>query len=284
MNKRERPDWNQPVTLGRTGLSVGRLGVASSFGVPADALEMAFERGVNYLYWGSIPRERFAIGIRRLMRSAGREKLVICLQTYTRIAALVAPSIKLDLFRLGADHADVLLLGWFNDPPSRSILDAAHDLVRRGLVRHLAISSHRRTVFPELERDRAYGIYHFRYNAGHRGAEKEIFPHVPADSSGPGMVSYTATRWASLLRPSAMPPGERTPTAADCYRFVLTNPSVHVCMTGPRNRADMEHALTALDRGPMDADEIAWISRVGDHVAGRGLKVLDGAGPQRRVA
>ncbi len=276
--------WQTPVTLGRTGLTVGRLGVASSFGVPADALEMAFERGVNYLYWGSIRRGGFAAGIRRLMRSAGRDKLVVVLQSYTRVAALMAPSIKLGLFRLGASHADVLLLGWFNQPPPTSILDAAQELKHRGLVRHIAISSHRRTLFPELERDRAYGIYHFRYNAGHRGAEREIFSAISTAPDGPGMVSYTATRWASLLKPSAMPPGERTPTAADCYRFVLTNPAVHLCMTGPRSRADMEHALTALDRGPMDADELAWMSRVGDHVAGRGLKAMDDAGPRRRAA
>jgi hypothetical protein len=37
------------VTLGRTGLRAGRLGIAASYGVPAEAVERAFERGVNYL-------------------------------------------------------------------------------------------------------------------------------------------------------------------------------------------------------------------------------------------
>lgn len=275
--------WRSPVTLGRTGLAVGRLGVAASYGVSADALEMGFERGVNYLYWGSARRERFAAGIRRLMRSQGRDKLVVVLQSYTRVAALLAPSVKVGLFRLGTEYADVLLLGWFNDPPRRAILDAALELRQRGLVRHLAISSHRRTVFAELERERAFDIYHLRYNAGHRGAERETFPHLPTDSSAPGMVAYTATRWATLLDPRKTPPGERTPSAADCYRFALTHPSVHVCMTGPRSRADLEHALTALERGPLDPDELAWMARVGDHVAGRGLNVFDAHGPRRNA-
>ena len=43
-------------TLGRTGLEVGRLGMAASYGVPARAVEQAFERGVNYLYWGTFRR------------------------------------------------------------------------------------------------------------------------------------------------------------------------------------------------------------------------------------
>jgi hypothetical protein len=34
-------------TLGRTGLKVGRLGVVSSYGAPAEAYEEAFDSGVN---------------------------------------------------------------------------------------------------------------------------------------------------------------------------------------------------------------------------------------------
>ena len=45
--------------LGRTGLPVGRLGISASYGVPTAAVEEAFERGVNYLYWGSIRRDAF---------------------------------------------------------------------------------------------------------------------------------------------------------------------------------------------------------------------------------
>jgi hypothetical protein len=36
----------EPTTLGRTGLKVGRLGVSASYGIPATAVEMAFERGM----------------------------------------------------------------------------------------------------------------------------------------------------------------------------------------------------------------------------------------------
>jgi hypothetical protein len=152
-------------------------------------------------------------------------------------------------------------------------------------VRRLAISSHRRTVFPELERDRAFDVYHLRYNAAHRGAETEVFPFLPGGAQqGPGVVAYTATRWASLLDPRAMPPGEPTPTSADCYRFVLSNPHVQLCMTGPRNRNDVRLALTALARGPMDEEELGWMRRVGDHVRRRGLANTDGPRARRRAA
>jgi len=35
-------------SLGGTGLQVGRLGVSASYGVPAEAVERAFDAGVNY--------------------------------------------------------------------------------------------------------------------------------------------------------------------------------------------------------------------------------------------
>ena len=41
----------EPRILGRTGLQVGRMGIAASYGVPAAAVERAFEHGVNYFYW-----------------------------------------------------------------------------------------------------------------------------------------------------------------------------------------------------------------------------------------
>jgi aryl-alcohol dehydrogenase-like predicted oxidoreductase len=37
-------------TLGRTGIEVCRLGIGSSYGAPASAVEQAFDHGVNYFY------------------------------------------------------------------------------------------------------------------------------------------------------------------------------------------------------------------------------------------
>ena len=45
--------FDESIILGRTGLKVGRLGVASGYWMPAKAIEEAFERGWNYLTWGT---------------------------------------------------------------------------------------------------------------------------------------------------------------------------------------------------------------------------------------
>jgi aryl-alcohol dehydrogenase-like predicted oxidoreductase len=104
---------------------------------------------------------------------------------------------------------------------------------------------------------------HVRYNAVHTGAEREVFPHLPAERNRPGMVAFTATSWRQLLDPQRVPSGEKVPTAVDCYRFVLSNPAVDVCMTGPSTEEQAAEALKALDLGPMSEAELAWMRRVG---------------------
>ena len=260
-------------TLGRTGLAVGPVGLASGYGAPGDAVEYAFEHGANYFYWGSIRRDRFADGLRRLMPQ--RDRFVLVIQSYSRLASLVGWSLERALKRIGADYADVLLLGLWNRMPPDRIVDACRAVQHRGLVHYLALSTHRRPLVPDLAARSPFDVFHLRYNAVHRGAEHEIFTSLPKEN-GPGVVSFTATCWRQLLDPKRTPPGERTPSATDCYRFVLTNPAVHVCMAGPSNRAQADEAVRAAELGPMSNDELDWMRRVGAHIYGRN--------PQQRAA
>jgi aryl-alcohol dehydrogenase-like predicted oxidoreductase len=251
--------------LGRTGVEVSRLGLGSSYGAPASTVEKAFEHGVNYFYWGSLRRGRFGDGLRAL--APQRDRFLLVTQSYSRMASLVGPSLERALRSLHFDHTDVLLLGLWNDVPPPRILDACQKLRDRGLVRYLAVSTHNRPLIAGLGTDPRFDIFHVRYNAVHRGAEREVFAQLPAQNP-PGLVSFTATSWRQLLDPKRVPPGERVPTAADCYRFVLTQPAVNVCMTGPANPAQFEDALEAMRRGPMTEDELAWMRRVGDAIYG----------------
>jgi aryl-alcohol dehydrogenase-like predicted oxidoreductase len=262
--------------LGRTGREVGRLGIASGYGAPGTALEWAFERGVNYIFWGTRRGESFAAALKRLRPQ--RERFVLVIESYTRIAGLLSWSLERALQTLSFDYTDVLLLGLWNKPVPERILDAARKLKERGLVRFLAVSTHKRTLVPRIAAGRDFDVLHFRYNAAHPGAEWDIFPHLLA-ANRPGMVSFTATGWGTLLGKASLqgiltgmhkpPKSERVPTAADCYRYVLTQPEVDVCLTGPANAAQMEAALEALRQGPMSEEELAWMRRVGRAVAGK---------------
>ncbi len=253
------------VVLGRSGSSVGPLGVSGGYGVGSAALLRAFDRGVNYFYHGSRRREGMARAIRELVAAGRRDELVVVLQSYARTAGLLERSFARGLAQLGIECADVLLLGWYSSPPPERLLARAERMVERGMARHIAISAHRRPAFVRYAGDARFAVLHIRYNAAHTGAETDVFPHL-APNGRPGTVAYTATRWGSLLKRGAMPPGEAPLRARDCYRFVLSNPQFNVCMTGPRDDAEMDEALAALGEGPLSPEEDTRIRRVGRFV------------------
>jgi len=259
-------DFSGKVTLGRTGLQVSRLGIGSAYGVSERSCRKAFDRGVNYFFWGSVRTPGMGIAIRDIARSR-REELVVVLECYTRQPALIARSVEQGLRKLAVDQADILLMGWYDKPPGPKVLEALERLREKGRFRFLGISSHQRRLFQYYLRDQRYEVFHVRYNAAHRGAEQDIFPHL-SGTDAPGIVSFTNTRWGDLLKAKNMPVGFSPPSAPDCYRFALSNPHVQVAICGPKNGREMDEALTILEKGPMDEDRLQSMRMIGDHVHG----------------
>jgi aryl-alcohol dehydrogenase-like predicted oxidoreductase len=264
--------------------------------VSREACREAFDAGVNYFFWGSTRTAGMALAIRDLAPSH-RGELCVVLQCYPRRPSWVSKSIRKGLETLGLEYADIVLLGWHEKPPSQGVLDAVEGEREKGTFRQLAISSHQRPLFREFMEDGRYGAFHVRYNAAHTGAERDLFPYLPdpkeggegsdavlgeasgeasggvsgegpaeGPAEGPGIVAFTVLRWGDLLNPKKMPPGEAPLTAAECYRFALSNPHVHVAITGPKNDEEMRHALGALKAGPLDAEEMARVRAIGEYV------------------
>lgn len=210
------------------------MGVAASFGIGGRDLEAAVEEhGLNYLYWGSLRTRSFRDAIRALCARGRRDDLFVVIQSYSRVAALVRPSLTRALRQLRIDRADLLLLGWWNGPVWGNVRDAAIRCQQEGLVGHLGVSTHERPMVPAFAgADSPFDVVHVRYNAAHRGAEQDVFPHLPEARAG--LVAFTATCWRKLLKPVKGAPADLpVPTAGDCYRFVLQRPELDVCMTGP---------------------------------------------------
>ncbi len=110
-----------------------------------------------------------------------------------------------------------------------------------GKVQAIGMSCHDREFAGQLVSEGALDVLVARYNAAHRGAEEDIFP-------------FTATRWTYLLRrPRTWPNNGRVPTAGECYRFVLSNSNVNVC-------------LAAFRQGPLADDDIRFMREFGDAV------------------
>ena len=263
--------FNEPTVLGRTGLKVGRLGISSSYGAPAQAFEEAFERGCNYYVMGSFGKGRsgqMTTAIRNITANGNRDKLVVSMMEYTHSYLIGKGHFYRGLKKLGLEYVDVLTLGYYPRRPRKHVMDLAFHLKRKGVVRHLALAGHNRSLFPRLREDGIFDVFQVRYNAVNSGAEKDVFPFC-GGAGRPGMVSYTATRWGQLLKESKMPPGQEPLTATECYRFVLSNPAVDVCMTGARTLEMMRANLQTLDSGPLNPDEMERIRRIGDHIYGK---------------
>ena len=259
------------MTLGRTGLKVGRLGISSSYGAPAAAFEEAYERGCNYFAIGSFMKGRskeMIQAVHNISKKGERENLVVCMMEYTHSNLLGKAHFKRGLKKLGLEYIDVLMMGYYPRRPRKQVMDLALELKEKGLVRYLALAGHNRKLFPKLREDGVIDIFQVRYNAVNSGAEKDIFPFTNGENR-PGMIVYTATRWSQLLKESKMPPGEQPLTAKDCYRFVLSNPSVDICMTGTRSLEMMRENLETLDSGPLSPEEMERIRRIGDHMYGK---------------
>lgn len=119
--------------------------------------------------------------------------------------------------------------------------------------------------------DSILDTFMLRYNAKHPGVERDVFPHL--QPKNPTVIAYTATSWSQLLKPMSgieMPPwpgqdadGAPPMTAAQCYRFCLSSPHVHVCLTGPEDRAELEAILKALDAGPLTPEPDQWVRDYG---------------------
>ncbi len=171
--------FHEPAILGRTGLKVGRLGVASGYGMPAAAIEEAFERGCNYFTWGTVIKGYSAYmrqALKNIVAKGQRDRLVLAAFTYAHNNFLTERLLARGLKSAGLDHADILILGYFSRKPPRRLIDGALRMKERGLARFIGLSSHNRKLLGELAGSGEFDVMHLRYNAAHRGAETEIFP------------------------------------------------------------------------------------------------------------
>ncbi len=250
--------------LGHTRQRVFRLGLSGSYWPGEATLRAGIEAGMNYLFWFYWDAQMTRV-LHEVLPGQ-REKFVIATGVANWGNWAVRKGVENCLRKLRTDYIDVFHIFWVSGGSLRSkTLDLLHGFKEEGKINSIAISTHSRRYAGELVRQGELDVVMMRYNAAHRGAEQDIFPHLRA--SQPGVVSYTATRWGSLLkRPRGWPESERILTAGDCYRFVLSNPNVHVCLTAPRHPQELEENLAAVAKGPLAAEELEFMRRFGDAV------------------
>lgn len=253
--------------LGRTGRRVHRLGLSASYRPGVATVHKAFDEGINFFFAYGFDTQMVQ-ALRERMASK-REEVVLATGAYNYIFwhsdLRKATEKRLRQFR--TDYLDVLMFLGVMKPkelPPR-VLETMVRLKEEGKVRAIGISSHDRRFAGELARQGVMDVLMIRYNAAHRGAEKDIFPFL--EPHDPGLISYTATRWTRLLRrPKGWPAHEPVPTPGMAYRFVLSNPAVDVVLMAPSNLKQFEENLEEVKKGPLSEEDMALMKRFGDFV------------------
>ena len=257
-------------TLGKTGWPVFRLGLSGSYRPGKEAILKAIDHGVNYFFAYGFDGQTLKT-LREVFKTR-RDKLIVATGGYNFILwrANLRKVLEKRLKQLGTDHLDVFMFLGVMKPKHfpDSVREEMARLREEGKVRPIGISTHDRKLAGELAAQGAVDVLMIRYNAAHRGAEKDIFPHLAAHD--PGLVSYTATRWRALLqRAKGWPKDKAVPTAGMAYRFVLSNPAVDLALTAPANMGQLEENLTEIAKGPLSAEEMAFMHEYGDLVHNR---------------
>jgi aryl-alcohol dehydrogenase-like predicted oxidoreductase len=253
--------------LGQTGISVCRLGLSASYRPGKRAVYRGLDEGLNLFFCYGFDTQM--IGVLREIPGARRQQYCVVsgahnlLWTYLDLQRTLERRLR----QLRTEYVDVfLLLGVMKEkqlPPQAR--DELYRLREKGLTRAVGISTHNRDLAGRLAAGGELDVIMMRYNAAHRGAETDIFPHL--DRHNPGVLSYTATRWRQLLRrPRGWPTEGRIPTAGMCYRFVLTNPHVDVCLTAPSNIRQLEENVSSFRKGPLAPEDMVFMESFGNAV------------------
>jgi len=258
-------------TLPRIGKRACRLGLSATYRPGRDSVREAIDAGVNLFFAYGFDSQ--VLGTFREMSPDERDQCIIITGGYN-LTINRKPNLRKvvekRLRQLGTDYLDALMWLGVLKPAHLSpyIIDEMRKLRDEGKARAIGISCHDRSFIAGLAAEDALDLYMLRYNAAHRGAETEIFPYLPAHR--PDVVGYTATRWRYLLRrPRNWPEDGRVPTAAECYRFVLSDPHMDVVLTAPSNARQLRQNLAALEAGPLDEDDQTFMREFGDAVHAR---------------
>jgi aryl-alcohol dehydrogenase-like predicted oxidoreductase len=260
------------------GFPVCRLGLASygPTAITPDDVLAAVDRGVNFLNWqglaeGASDGDSFPAAVSSL--GARRRSVVVCAQFGARSGADAATELRSALAALGTDYIDVLTIyyversgEWEEIAAPGGALRYLRDARRDGAVRRIGITSHQRTLAAEMARSGLLDTVMIRYNAAHRGAERDLFPVT--QPLGLPVIAYTALRWGALPRPTPEDPaGFSVPRPPAWYRFVLQHPAVAVTLAAPQTPAELDEDLRVLAAdGPLTDEQYAALAGHGERV------------------
>lgn len=269
------PRATDRLPLGPAGLAVSPLCI----GITADpaVIPAAFDAGVNFffltgdLHWPLYEGTRRGLEMLLARGPATRDAIVVAVVSYLEEPLFqhlqfheVIQSVR------GLNRVDVLVAGAV--PHAESFNGRYASMVRARQAGHAgaraigATFHDRATALGSLNLN-CLDLSLIRYNTGHPGARRDVFPYVRHDRSS---LIYTFKSSFSLVRGQqfsglGLSDGHWLPASTDYYRFVLSHPTVDGVLCSPMSPSEVRGLVDCLQQPPLGAGEqeyMMWLSAI----------------------
>ena len=242
--------------FGRAGFDVAPLAISGAYDVSPSGLAEAADAGVDLYFW----EPGYDVLSRFLRQRARRDRLRVITGSYHADAASIRLDVERALRKLRRETLDAFLLFWTRSPArvDEAAFGVLDDLKREGKIRAAGFSTHHRDVAREAIEQRAWDVVMIRHSAAHPGIENALLP--TARERGTAIVTFSALCYGRMLS------GPNAPTAAECYRYSLSQAGVTACISAPRRYRELVENLGVLAEPNLSAARIAALREHGQGV------------------
>jgi uncharacterized protein len=225
-------------TLGRTGLTVTRLGIGGAYCETVEGYRRALDCGVTYVDTARAYRDGKDEEVLGEALQGRRQDLILATKSGKRSAAEAREELETSLRLLRTDYVDIWQMHYVNTRedleqmlgPGGS-LDAARKAQEQGLTRYIGVTGHNWEIVAEAVATGAFDTVLCWYNCAYKEPETILFPKTVAH--GTGVVIMNASRNDKLFGEKANI--EDAPDPVDFYRYVLSNEAVGLTIVGLRD-------------------------------------------------
>jgi aryl-alcohol dehydrogenase-like predicted oxidoreductase len=249
------------------GIPASSLGLAAHPDQNPQCIRRAVESGINFFFFYSPGQKLFVEGLKPLLR-VRRDEMILASGSGSRKNNGLRAARRKILSAVGTETIDIFFAEYINPSDNADVifgkagvLDELQQWKADGWIRYVGATAHDRKLAQKLTKDVRVDVLMHRYNMAHRKAARDVFPSA-IDSQTP-IIAFTATRWGTLLEPHPQWPGE-PPTAADCYRYCLAHPAIHLVLTAPKSIEELDENVRVLKSPPMSDQVCDHWERYGD--------------------
>ena len=249
--------------LGRTGLTVTRLGVGGAYCESVDGYREAIDCGVTYIDTARAYRDGEDEKVIGPAIKGRRDALILATKTNKRDAKSARAELETSLQMLGVDYIDVYQLHHLNTQEERDqalapngALEMAQKARDEGLIRFIGVTGHDWVEIQHAVDTGFFDTVLCWYNCAMRTPEDTVFP--AADKHNTGVVIMNASRNDRLFGDANAPSPEQF------YRYVLSHKSVNLTIMGLRDIERFHRIAEALsEQETLTSEEQAALEKYG---------------------